>query len=48
MKKGKQKNKKRDGLLSLESRTFTNGFNKAAGFAARRIHTLIAKSRRPS
>ncbi len=42
----KEKNKEIGGLLSLESRTFTNGFRKAVDSAARRIHTLIAKNGR--
>jgi len=44
--KENEKNKKRHELLSLESRTSTNGFRKAVDSAARRIHTLIAKSGR--
>jgi hypothetical protein len=40
------KNKKKDELLSLESRTFDTGFRKAVDSAARRIHSLIAKSGR--
>jgi hypothetical protein len=44
--KENKKNKKRDELHSLESRTFNNGFRKAVDSAARRIHTLIAKSGR--
>jgi len=43
-KKENKKNKKKDELLSLESRTFNNGFRKAVDSAARRIHALIAKS----
>jgi ERCC4-related helicase len=45
-KKENKKNKKKDELLSLESRTFNNGFRKAVDSAARRIHALIAKSGR--
>ena len=37
---------KRMELLSLESCTLTNGFRKEVDSAARRIHTLIAKSGR--
>jgi ERCC4-related helicase len=44
--KENEKNKKRDELFSLESRTFNNGFRKVVDSAARRIHTLIAKSGR--
>ena len=44
--KENEKHKKRDGLLSHESRTFNNGFRKVVDTAARRIHTLIAKSGR--
>ena len=46
MDKENEKNKKIDGLFSLESRTFNNGFRKVVDSAARRIHTLIAKSGR--
>ena len=41
-----EKDKEIGGLLSRESRTFTNGFRKVVDSAARRIHTLIAKSGR--
>jgi len=44
--KKNDKNKKKDELLSLESRTFDSGFRKAVDSAARRIHALIAKSGR--
>jgi Fanconi anemia group M protein len=44
--KDDDKNKKKDELLSLESRTFDSGFRKAVDSAARRIHALIAKSGR--
>ena len=46
MDKENEKNKKKDGVLSPESRTFNNGFRKVVDTAARRIHTLIAKSGR--
>jgi ERCC4-related helicase len=42
----RKKDKKRMELLSLESQTFTNGFRREIDSAARRIHTLIAKSGR--
>jgi ERCC4-related helicase len=41
-----RKDKKRMELLSLESRTLTNGFRREIDTAARKIHTLIAKSGR--
>jgi Fanconi anemia group M protein len=44
--KENDKNKKIGGLPSLESRISTNRFRKAVDSAARRIHTLIAKSGR--
>jgi ERCC4-related helicase len=40
----RKKDKKRMELLSLESHTLTNGFRREIDSAARRIHTLIAKS----
>ena len=44
----RKKDKKIMELLSLESHTLTNGFRREIDSAARRIHTLIAKSgRRP-
>jgi Fanconi anemia group M protein len=42
----RMKDKKRMELLSLESHTLTDGFRKEIDSAARRIHTLIAKSGR--
>ncbi len=42
----RMKDKKRMELLSLESHTLTNGFRREIDSAARRIHTLIAKSGR--
>ena len=42
----RKKDKKRMELLSLESHTLTNGFRREIDSAARRIHTLIAKSGR--
>jgi Fanconi anemia group M protein len=42
----RMKDKKRMELLSLESRTLTNGFRREIDSAARKIHTLIAKSGR--
>lgn len=44
----RMKDKKRMELLSLESHTLTNGFKREIDSAARRIHTLIAKSGRQS
>jgi hypothetical protein len=43
----RKKDKKRMELLSLESHTLTDGFRREIDSAARRIHTLIAKSGRP-
>jgi ERCC4-related helicase len=40
----RRKDKKRMELLSLESRSLTSGFRREIDSAARRIHTLIAKS----
>jgi ERCC4-related helicase len=42
----RKKDKKRMELLSLESHSLTSGFRKEIDSAARRIHTLIAKSGR--
>jgi len=42
----RMKYKKRMELLSVESRTLTNGFRREIDSAARKIHTLIAKSGR--
>jgi ERCC4-related helicase len=42
----RKKDRKRMELLSLESHTLTNGFRREIDSAARRIHTLIAKSGR--
>jgi ERCC4-related helicase len=42
----RMKDKKRMELLSLESHTLTDGFRREIDSAARRIHTLIAKSGR--
>ena len=42
----RKKDKKRMELLSLESNTLTDGFMREIDSAARRIHTLIAKSGR--
>jgi Fanconi anemia group M protein len=42
----RMKDKKRVELLSLESRTLINGFRREIDSAARKIHTLIAKSGR--
>jgi ERCC4-related helicase len=44
--KRKQKNRKRNGSLTLESRALNDGFRKAVDSASRRIHMLIAKSGR--
>jgi hypothetical protein len=38
--------KKRMEFISVESRTLTNGFRREIDSAARKIHTLIAKSGR--
>jgi Fanconi anemia group M protein len=42
----RMKDKKRMELLSVESRTLTNGFRRETDSAARKIHTLLAKSGR--
>ncbi|MDQ6668333.1 MAG: DEAD/DEAH box helicase [Thermoproteota archaeon] len=44
----RKKDKKRMELLSLESSTLTDGYRREIDSAARRIHTLIAKSGRQS